>query len=113
MWTSSESSSDIATNENPLKLFVQVTRGSSPVLQARVKVMVRIHLFNGSTEVNLEPIELLDNGNGNPDLMAGDGVYSRYLTKYPGAGRYTFQAYVDDNGEKVVNLHSSVHPLTD
>ena len=105
MWTSSEESTDTATDENPLRIFVQVTAGSSPVLQARVKVMVKVHLFNGSSEVDLEPIELWDNGNGNPDLMAGDGIYSRYLTQYPGKGRYSFQAYADDNDGKVINVN--------
>ena len=86
-----------------MKIFVQVSAGSSPVLQARVNVLVKVHLFNGSSsEVNLEPIELWDNGNGNPDLMAGDGIYSRYLTQYPGKGRYSFQAYADDNDGKVI-----------
>ena len=88
MWTNAESSTEMVTDDNPLKLFVQVERGSSPVLEARVKVMIKVHLSNGSSEVDLEPIELLDNANGNPDIMSGDGIYSRYLTNYPGVGRY-------------------------
>ena len=106
MWTSSEDTTDTATADDPLRIFVQVSAGSSPVLQARVNVLAKVHLFNGSSspaEVNLDPIELWDNGNGNPDLMAGDGIYSRYLTQYPGKGRYSFQAYADDNDGKVIN----------
>ena len=30
---------------------------------------------------------LKDNGNGDPDLTSGDGIYSRYLADYPSAGR--------------------------
>ena len=103
MWTTSESTSDIITSATPLKLFVQVTRGSSPVLAAQVYVSVNVQLQNG-TEVELENIRLFDNGNGNPDLQSGDGVYSRYLTVYPGVGRYSFKAYVDDNEAKAYTI---------
>ena len=96
MWTTSVGSFDKITDFDPLKVFVQVVRGSSPVLQARVYVTVTVQLQNG-TEIELEEFQLLDNGNGNPDLQSGDGVYSRYLTVYPGIGRYSFKAYVDDN----------------
>ena len=103
MWTTSESTSDIITSDAPMKLFVQVTRGSSPVLAAKVLVSVNVQLQNG-TELELEKIPLLDNGNGNPDLQSGDGVYSRYLTDYPGVGRYIFKAYVDDNEAKAYTI---------
>ena len=32
-----------------------------------------------------------------PDIVAGDGVYSRYITKYYGPGRYRFTVFVNDN----------------
>lgn len=32
-----------------------------------------------------------------PDLTGGDGVYSRYLTTYPGPGRYSFTVTADDD----------------
>lgn len=32
-----------------------------------------------------------------PDLISGDGIYSRYLTHYPVAGRYKMVVSVDDN----------------
>ena len=28
-----------------------------------------------------------DKGDASPDLMSADGVYTRYLTQYPGPGR--------------------------
>ena len=87
MWTSSQSTTDIITAQDPLKLFVQVSRGASPVLMAKVHVMISVTFNNGST-LDLENVELFDSGNGNPDLTAGDGVYSRYLTQYPDKGRY-------------------------
>lgn len=103
MWTTSEASTDIVTSQHPLKLFVQVTKSSSPVLDARVKVLTMITLNNGTTG-SLELIDLWDNGNGDPDLMAGDGVYSRYLAFYPAPGRYSFTALVDDNEGKAYTV---------
>ena len=49
MWTSSEDTTDTATADDPLRIFVQVSAGSSPVLQARVNVLAKVHLFNGSS----------------------------------------------------------------
>ena len=37
-----------------------------------------------------------------PDIVSGDGVYSRYLTKYPATGRYSFTISVDDNNNQAV-----------
>ena len=42
---------------------------------------------DNGTEIISEPIRLHDRGSGDPDLVANDGVYSRYLTDYPHAGR--------------------------
>ena len=36
-----------------------------------------------------------------PDLKRNDGIYSRYLTDFPGGeGRYTVKLVVDDNNSK-------------
>lgn len=35
-----------------------------------------------------------------PDLMSGDGIYSRYLTDYYSAGRYEMQVTVNDNNKR-------------
>ena len=32
-----------------------------------------------------------------PDLVAGDGVYSRFLTNYPGVGTYSIAITASDN----------------
>lgn len=36
---------------------------------------------------------LLDNGQG-ADIQSGDGIYSRYMTRYPSTGRYSVKAQV-------------------
>ena len=57
----------------------------SPVLEAAVSVEVLVSTTNGTTEART--MRLKDNGNGDPDLTSGDGIYSRYLADYPSAGR--------------------------
>ena len=38
------------------------------------------------------------------DLAAGDGIYSRYLTKYISAGRYRFTAIATDDSGKAYTI---------
>lgn len=63
VWTNSDASTDLVTTMNPLTVFVSVTRGSSPILNAKVKVFVKVSLSNG-TIINVEPFDLYDKGNG-------------------------------------------------
>jgi hypothetical protein len=101
MWTNSDSSSDIVTAQHPLALFVSVTArgGVVSVTGALVTVTVQVRMTMAAENASsaaavlvttLPPLRLLDNGNADPDMLAGDGVYSRYMTRYPGVGRYTF-----------------------
>ena len=97
MWTNSDSSSDIVTSQHPLAVYVSVTRHGLvvPVTHATVTLTIHARLTTADnvssvSVTSLPPIQLLDNGNGDPDMVANDGVYSRYVTRYPGVGRYTF-----------------------
>ena len=64
MWTSSDFASDRVTDQYPLALYVKVTRGDSPVLEAHVEVDVLLDLGNG-TEIKIgQPLTLFDKGNG-------------------------------------------------
>lgn len=38
--------------------------------------------------------------------MSGDGIYSRYLTHYPSAGRYSFDIIVHDNHSKAFTIRT-------
>ena len=100
-WTSSDSSSDIVTSQHPLVLYASVSRGQAPILNASVLVSVKVMTEN-STVLSLPPFQLSDNGNGDPDLQRGDGVYSRYMTEYPAIGRYTFTITASDNSGEAV-----------
>ena len=39
-------------------------------------------------------------------MTGGDGVYSRYLTQYPGPGRYSFAVTADDNDGQAFTVQS-------
>jgi len=43
------------------------------------------------------------------DLVAGDGIYSRFITRYFGAGRYSFVVHVNDNSQvgRIASSHQS------
>ena len=49
---------------------------------------------------NQQPItlDLFDNGSGS-DLVANDGIYSRYFTKYNGNGRYSLKCQVKGDSD--------------
>lgn len=73
-------------------------RGDYPVLGARVEVTVTRPGSN-NTASHREKFELIDTGSGDPDLMRGDGIYSRYFSPETGGpGVYTFEITVTDNG---------------
>lgn len=92
---------DTVTHDTLLAVYVEVTRGDSPVLGAAVKMDIKVELNNGSVlAVTNSSMDLVDNGLGEPDIVGGDGVYSRYLTRYPAPGRYSFSIFVDDNNNQ-------------
>ena len=89
MWTSDGASL-------PLVMYVSVLKGGRPVTGARVEVSVEV-ITDGAdlkSHSTLGPLLLQDKGDGEPDLMSADGVYTRHLTQYPGPGRYVFTAHV-------------------
>ena len=112
MWTSSPSLSPSVSPEAPLALFVSVTAGGSPVIGARVEVCVEVTTTDLSEYHRLGPLELGDSGNADPDMTAGDGVYSGLLTQYPAPGRYVFTVKVEsvDNVTRRVRVD---RPVTD
>ncbi|VVC30488.1 Hypothetical protein CINCED_3A006904 [Cinara cedri] len=83
---------------NPLAIYAEVKRGDYPILGAKVEVSVIRPGLNGSNE-HREKFDLLDTGSGDPDLMKGDGIYSRYFNPMVGGpGIYTFEITVSDSG---------------
>ena len=97
MWTSSDQLTDLVTSASPLAVFVSVTqeRSGLPVLRGEVRVSCLMATEAGTSE-DCGQVSLRDDGAG-PDLRAGDGVYSRTWTQYPGPGRYQFTVTVTHN----------------
>ncbi|XP_050535825.1 calcium-activated chloride channel regulator 1-like [Daktulosphaira vitifoliae] len=94
---------------NPLAIYTEVKRGEYPVLGAKVEVLVIRPGLNGSG-THREKFDLLDTGSGDPDLMKGDGIYSRFFNPMIGGpGTYTFEITVSDNGNTAYTWQSSIH----
>ena len=109
----------------PFILLATVKSGEMPVLDARVRATIQ---FNGvessaaasaaasagaqdSGSSNSVVIDLLDNGNSDPDMTKGDGVYSRYFGKYfRGAGTYSVSLSVDAMNGMAYTIRS--YPVT-
>ncbi|XP_044735945.1 calcium-activated chloride channel regulator 1-like [Chrysoperla carnea] len=91
-------------------LYTEVKRGFNPVLAAKVEVTVSRTENNGTT-IKKERFELLDTGNGEPDIVKGDGVYTRYYnTAAGGPGTYTFEVTVTDNGNAYAKTEAISKP---
>ncbi|XP_050731210.1 calcium-activated chloride channel regulator 1-like [Eriocheir sinensis] len=79
-------------------IFAEVKQGHSPVVQADVRAVVTPPGEFGTQVM----YTLLDNGQG-ADRLAGDGIYSRYMTKYPSTGRYSVKAQVINGDKALIN----------
>merc|ERR1711937_529910 len=82
-----------------------VTQGSNPVVGAQV--VARIQKEGGSQPIE---ISLRDAGFGS-DIVANDGLYSRYFTNFdtstPNITRYTLDCYVKSTNGSMINKGSS------
>ncbi|XP_065575983.1 calcium-activated chloride channel regulator 2-like isoform X2 [Artemia franciscana] len=79
-------------SEGSLILLAEVKFGDYPIHDARVRVIV---WYNGSES---KEIFLIDNGNGDPDITNGDGIYSRYfIPPLETKTDYSFTLVVDHN----------------
>ena len=100
LWTNLEAHAVDVTAHDPIVLYAEVKLGHAPIVGANV--VAEIHAINQTGHIIPSfDILLLDSGNGDPDLRSQDGIYSRYLTTFPGGeGRYTINLRVDDNHGK-------------
>ena len=87
----------------------------------------KVHLVSVLLEVSLEteesehvllyPVKMVDNGDGMLDITGDDGVYSRFVPKYPGDGRYVTRIRVETTSQssllsraKIPCCGSCTHP---
>ena len=80
VWTSAGPGDSLVTVHHPLLVTVRLEKAGRPVLRARVELT--ISLRSGNVTQVLEPVQMRDDGSGDPDLVADDGLYSRYLVEY-------------------------------
>ena len=96
-WTNLEHHAVEVSKDSPIILFAEIKLGQSPVVDAGVTAEI-LSINQSGFLTPLHQISLYDNGNGDPDLRSQDGIYSRYLTQFPGGeGRYTVNIKVEDN----------------
>lgn len=107
-----------STGPGPLVLYVHVSWGDAPVLGASVEVTAsRPPVLLAGQNANstaaspyVEKFVLLDTGGGDPDITRADGIYSRYFsTVRGGAGVYTFEVTVTDNGNTAYTWKENRH----
>ena len=88
-WTSRQ----VASPEQAVVLYAELSAGAAPVSGARVEAEVRTP--GGGTRHVL----LVDTGTGYPDTTAGDGIYSAYFTQYSDKpGGYSLTVSASDSG---------------
>ena len=82
-----------ARKQAPVKVFASVKQGNLPVLN--VSVLLEVSFTEDGEHVILDPVKMVDNGDGVLDITGDDGVYSGYVPKYPGDGRYVTRIRVE------------------
>ena len=77
-WINSDETDDTVTPNEPLSIFASVTRGNSPVLDAKVTMTMKVGLRNGST-TTYGPFQLYDNGSGGTsyNLIVNSYIHSK------------------------------------
>ena len=103
LWASAPQLAATVTAAAPLALFASVTEAGTGLAVLGARVTATCTVTTEAEEVTLEAVQLRDSG-ADPDLTAGDGVYSRYLVHYPGPGRYECSLAVTDNSGAAFTL---------
>lgn len=88
----------VSPKDQNIKIMATVMKGNSPIRGADVVAYVTPPDISASAQ----EYELLDNGVG-ADAVSGDGIYSRYMTKFAGEGRYSIKALVKGGSSASVN----------
>ncbi|CAL1270828.1 unnamed protein product [Larinioides sclopetarius] len=87
-----ESSKGTIPRRPPVTFYSEVKRGHLPILNATVSAIL-YHPESGE-EVKLD---LMDRGDGDPDITGYDGIFSRYFSEVPGGGYYILTAVVESH----------------
>ena len=79
MWTSSDLLRSDVSESAPMILYVSVIHVQTQLLVLRARVRVHCSVIGNDDDVIkvFDDTQLLDNGGGDADITADDGVYSR------------------------------------
>ncbi|XP_035223913.1 calcium-activated chloride channel regulator 1-like isoform X3 [Stegodyphus dumicola] len=88
----------------PVIIYAQIMCGGQPVQSAGVKAEV----IRPSGHKSI--LDLLDDGLGDPDITANDGVYSRYFTDFDDKGEYKVTVTATDNNRHAKVGQNGVQP---
>ncbi|CAL4155598.1 unnamed protein product, partial [Meganyctiphanes norvegica] len=94
LFTNNERNAPLDPSSTPLIIWAEVKKGGLPIVGAEVMLNVA---YLGQDKFSDMIIQLLDNGNAEPDVRSHDGVYSRYVTGFQVKGRYSLTATASDN----------------
>ncbi|XP_035214196.1 uncharacterized protein LOC118187988 isoform X2 [Stegodyphus dumicola] len=84
------SSNTIIPGDSGLIIYAEIASLSNRLLKQAYRVGARI---SGPGIMKPIDIELLDNGNGDPDTKKGDGIFSRYFTLFEEKGTYVVSVF--------------------
>ncbi|CAL4125495.1 unnamed protein product [Meganyctiphanes norvegica] len=103
VWTSAASNTvNLDGSSSPVIVYAELKDNLQPILKAQVVGILKRQGANATGSL-YQPIyfDLYDIGYGDPDITAGDGVYSRYLPQLPAhyghQGQYELIISVDNN----------------
>lgn len=80
----------------PLIIYAELRKGSRTIKNAEVEAMVV------TPDEEEHKFVLVDNGAGNPDVAAGDGIYSRYFTNFTKSGTYVLSVTAGSTDQSLV-----------
>ena len=96
-WTGADRSGSVPLSENATSIFSQVTQGNRPVRNAEVTATIR----GVGGDADPHTFALWDDGAG-ADLIANDGVYSRFFFTTDDDTFYTVSCHARSSGSAEV-----------
>ena len=89
-------------------LFVQLQIGQNPIIGAKVMIYLTPEITSGNSDSDLVSMKLYDDGFGDPDILQGDGIYTRYLNRLSPNIRYSVQIHADDDENRAFFIKNNM-----
>jgi len=105
-WTNQDTHSIAVRPDRPIILYIEVKLNNIPIIDAQVIAEIRAINQSGFI-LPVAEVQLWDNGNGDPDIMPGDGIYSKYLSFVKFEGRYSIKVKVSNKKSRAFVYETS------